>query len=636
MNLINRKDELFSNAGWVIRAKLLLVGSLMVIFALSHFFGFLKFPLFPFFIATTLEISINLPHHWLMRKIKNPEWVFNVTSAMDVAIITVAANTLGDLGKFLALLLYPLVFIFAGVVMSPNKTYFYANQGFFMLAALTGLEYRGIIPVNESLMIDFSGGERLAILLIVFPIYNFIAYFVKYLADLFRKREEQLVDNAFRDELTGLSSRYVLMERLGQAVKRAESLVDYSFAVLFLDLDRFKLVNNSLGYAIGDELLMETARRLQRCVKSYDTVARLGGDEYAILLEYIHGVDDVGRVASRIQKELSGAISLSGHDVFTTASIGIAISGNQYHSAEEILQDAHTAMYKAKASGKARYETYSAEMRPPVLERLELETDLRRALDRGEFRLWYQPVISLDSQELVGLEALIRWAHPVRGLVAPADFIPVAEEIGLISQIGWWVMQEACTQLKNWQRQFNGRFHLTLSINLSGEQCKQPNLSAGVRRILEETGIDPHNLKFEITETVLIGSAESILDEISRLKDLNIQLYMDDFGTGYSSLSYLRRFNIDKLKIDRSFVSRLDTSERDQQIVRTIVTLAHSLNMGVIAEGVENPGQLMILKGMGCDFGQGYHFAKPLDLHDTDALIQDSFKFSRRKRREAS
>ncbi len=635
MILVNRKEELYQNAEWVIHAKLLLVGSLMLVFVLSHTLGFLEFPLLPFLIVTIIEISLNLPHHWLMRKVKNPEWVFNVTSAMDVVMITVAAYTLGDLGKFLALLLYPLVFIFAGVVMSPNKTYFYANQGFFMLAILTYLEHKGIISAVAPLMLNFSGGEKLAIFLIVFPIYNFIAYFVKYLAVLLHKREAQLVDNAFRDELTGLPSRYVFMERLSQAVKRAELREEYKFAVLFLDLDRFKLVNNSLGYTIGDELLVETARRLQRCVKSFDTVARLNGDEYAILLEDIHNERDAGHVADRIQKELSGSISLSGHDVFTTASIGIALGGSEYHSPAEILQDAQTAMYRAKTSGKARHEIFNSEMRPPVLKRLELETDLRRALEREEFQLWYQPIFLLDSHDLVGFEALIRWAHPLRGLVFPKDFIPIAEEIGLIMPIGWWVLKEACLQLKIWQDQFVGKCPLTLSINLSGSQCKQPNMISEIEHVLEETGSDPQFLKFEITETVLIESTESILSELSRLKDLNIQLYMDDFGTGYSSLSYLRRFNIDKLKIDRSFVSRLETSERDQQIVRTIVTLAHSLNMGVIAEGVESPTQLSVLTEMGCDFGQGYHFSKPLSRHDAQLLVDEFFKFKQKKRKEA-
>jgi len=521
------------------------------------------------------------------------------------------------------------------VVMSPNKTYFYANQGFFMLAVLTYLEHKGIIAPVAPLMLNFTGGEKIAIFLIVFPIYNFIAYFVKYLAVLLHKREAQLVDNAFRDELTGLPSRYVFMERLNQAVKRAELREEYKFSVLFLDLDRFKLVNNSLGYTIGDELLMETARRIQRCVKSFDTVARLSGDEYAILLEDIRNEHDAGHVADRIQKELSGSISLSGHDVFTTASIGIALSGSEYHSPAEILQDAHTAMYRAKTSGKARHEIFNVEMRPPVLKRLELETDLRRALEREEFQLWYQPIFLLDSRDLVGFEALIRWAHPLRGLVGPKDFIPIAEEIGLIMPIGWWVLKEACLQLKIWQDQFIGKCPLTLSINLSGSQCKQPNMISEIEHVLEETGSDPQFLKFEITETVLIESTESILSELSRLKDLNIQLYMDDFGTGYSSLSYLRRFNIDKLKIDRSFVSRLDTSERDQQIVRTIVTLAHSLNMGVIAEGVESPTQLSMLTEMGCDLGQGYYFSKPVSRHDAQSLVDDFFKFKQKKRKEA-
>jgi diguanylate cyclase (GGDEF)-like protein/PAS domain S-box-containing protein len=434
------------------------------------------------------------------------------------------------------------------------------------------------------------------------------------------RAEEQLLHDAFHDPLTGLPNRALFMDRLGHAVARAKRRGDYLFAVLFLDLDRFKTINDSLGHAIGDELLGAVARRLEACVRPGDTVARLSGDEFAILLQDIEDVNAVRQVADRIHKELAAPLVLQGQEVMTTASIGIALSETGYERPEDILRDADRAMYRAKALGKARYEVFGSAKHLQTVERMQLETDLRRALTRDDFQFCYQPIVSLESGTLSGFEALLRWRHPERGIVSPDDFIPVAEATGLIVYIGQWAIREACRQIQVWQGQFPDE-PLAISVNLSSVQLSQPGLVEEIGRVLDETGIDGKHLKLEITESVLVDNAESAVVTLRQIKALNIRLCLDDFGTGYSSLSYLHRLPIDTIKIDRSFVSTLGMDEDNPEIARTIVMLAHNLGIDVIAEGIETVEQMERLRDLRCDFGQGNYFSMPLDSAGAAALI---------------
>ena len=436
-----------------------------------------------------------------------------------------------------------------------------------------------------------------------------------------QEREEQLLHDAFHDKLTGLPNRVSFIDRLEHAILYAKRRENYLFAVLFLDLDRFKVVNYSLGHAIGDQLLQAIANRLQACVRPGDTVARLGGDEFTILLENIQNVEDATQVADHIQKELTLPFNLSGNQVFTAASIGIALSTPDYDRSEELLCDADTTMYRAKVLGKGRYEVFDKTMHTQAMALLQLENDLRRAIERQEFRLHYQPIVSLKSNRVTGFEALARWQHPERGLVSPAEFIPVAEETGLIVPIGAWVLREACRQMRAWQVQFPVHSPLTISVNISGKQFSQPDLIKQIKQILHETGLDARSLKLEITESVLMENAESAVAMIVQLQNLGIRLSMDDFGTGYSSLSYLHRFPIDTLKIDRSFVNDVDVDAEKIEIISTVVALAWNLGMDVVAEGVETKKQMYQLKALKCEFGQGYFFSRPLDSEKAGALI---------------
>ena len=437
-----------------------------------------------------------------------------------------------------------------------------------------------------------------------------------------RKRaEEQLAVRAFFDALTGLPNRALFLDRLGQAVKRARRRPQYNFAVLFLDLDRFKGVNDSLGHLAGDQLLVAIARRLERCVRPGDTVARLGGDEFTVLLDDIRSTDDAVYAADRIQKELSSPFQVGGQEVFTTVSIGIA-SGASYEKAEDILRDADTAMYRAKEMGRARYEVFDTRLHARAVARLQLETDLRRALERNEFRVHYQPIVSLRLDRVVGFEALVRWMHPQRGLLAPGEFLPVAEETGLILSIDLWVLREACRQTRLWQERYPLDPPLRVSVNLSSKQFLQQELLPRVREILRETGLDPATLTLEITESAIMEDIRQVRTLIDQLKDLKIQLYLDDFGTGYSSLSYLNRFPIDTLKIHHSFVGRLGLGDPQGELVKTIAALARNLNMEVIAEGVETPQQLEHLRRIRCEQVQGFLFAKPLEPLEAEAILK--------------
>ncbi|HET7649203.1 MAG TPA: EAL domain-containing protein [Gammaproteobacteria bacterium] len=437
-----------------------------------------------------------------------------------------------------------------------------------------------------------------------------------------KKAEQELVYSAYHDALTGLPNRSFFLERLTRAIERSGKRGSDRFAVLFLDLDRFKLINDSLGHTFGDRLLVAIAKRLRACLRPSDLIARHGGDEFTILVENIQGLDEATAVADRAHEELARAFTVDGHDVFSTASIGIVISAPHYRHPDEVLRDADTAMYRAKAAGKSGYVVFDDAMHERVKENLKLETELRHALQRGEFRVFYQPVMELASGKLKGFEALVRWDHPTRGLVAPADFLSVAEETGLIIPIGWWVMETACTQLNTWRKRFK---HLTddfsMSVNIANRQFAHWVLPQRVARVLDLTGVAPKNLCLEITETVFMDNPELAAETIDRLKSIGVSLQMDDFGTGYSSLSALRTFKLDTLKIDRSFVTGIERNRRERAIVRTITVLAADLGMDVVAEGIENARQLELLRALSCRKGQGYYFSKPFSASEAERYL---------------
>ena len=438
--------------------------------------------------------------------------------------------------------------------------------------------------------------------------------------------ERRLVHDAFHDALTNLPNRALFSDLLGRSIGRARRREDYRFAVLFLDMDRFKIVNDSLGHIIGDQLLVAVARRLEGCVRPGDTVARLGGDEFTILVDDIAEVSDATRVADRILRELQRPFNLSGQEVFTSTSIGLALSETGYERADDLLRDADLAMYRAKALGKARYEVFDTAMHARAVGLLQLETDLRRALDRGEFKVHYQPIIHLQSGRIVGFEALVRWQHPQRGLVMPDDFIPVAEETGLIVPIGREVLREACRQLHEWRHGFPN-LTLSVSVNLSGKQFRQPDLVDQIERVLDAWQIPPASLRLEITESIIIDNTEAAIETLSRLRAIGVRLDLDDFGTGYSSLSYLHRFEMDAIKIDRTFISAVGDRGENSAIVRTIVNLARNLELDVIAEGVETPEQVAILRALDCELVQGHRFAPAMTPDAARAAIANGTRF---------
>jgi diguanylate cyclase (GGDEF)-like protein/PAS domain S-box-containing protein len=431
--------------------------------------------------------------------------------------------------------------------------------------------------------------------------------------------EAQLAHQAFHDPLTGLPNRALFMDRLTHALARTGRR-DSPVAVLFLDLDRFKVINDSLGHGVADRLLVEVGRRLQTCLRPEDTVARLGGDEFAILLE---DVDEsaAARVAERIASQLQSPFALDGREVFVTTSVGIALSRAGQSGPDEIIRDADLAMYQAKTKGKARYEVFDGRMNGLALQRLDLEIDLRSAVTRQEFKVYYQPIMTVETGCVAEVEALVRWEHPRRGLLPPAEFIALTEETGLIVPIGQWVLTEACRQARQWQQRHPSTPPLVMSVNLSARQFQQPDLVHEIGEALRQSGLDPGSLKLEITETVVMHDAASTLAKLQALKELGIRIAIDDFGTGYSSLSYLRRFPVDTLKIDRSFVSGVGADTEDLAIVRAVVQVARSLNLSVTAEGIETAKQLAQLHSLGCDRGQGDYFAKPLPAEAMDAFL---------------
>jgi diguanylate cyclase (GGDEF)-like protein len=432
-------------------------------------------------------------------------------------------------------------------------------------------------------------------------------------------READLTRRALHDSLTGLPNRTLFLDRLAHAVTRSERTLD-PVTVLVLDLDNFNRFNDSLGHAAGDRLLTSVAERLRDTIRPADTIARLGGDEFAVLLEDT-GVTDGTRIARRLGEALDSPFVAGGRDVFARASVGVACGVGGVQTADELLTNADLAMYLAKRQGKARYAVFEAAMHEAAIERLELETDLRRALVRGEFFLLYQPVVRLGDGSLVGMEALIRWQRAGGEVVSPDQFIPAAEETGLIRPIGHWVLQEACRQVAAWQAEHNPTPGLRLSVNFSARQLEDPEIVKDVERVLVAAGLEPGCLVIEITESVLVSEPDVAVQRLGDLRHLGVRLAIDDFGTGYSSLSYLRRFPVDVLKIDRSFVSALGGDPEDAALAHAIVKLGHTLHLRVVAEGIETAAQLAELRALDCEYGQGYLFGRPLTVEAMSVVL---------------
>ena len=433
--------------------------------------------------------------------------------------------------------------------------------------------------------------------------------------------ERKLVERKLvHDALTGLPTRTLLLDRLANSMSRPRMGGACVCAVLYLDLDRFKLVNDSLGHAAGDKLLVVIARRLEVCVRPGDFVARPGGDEFVLLLEDLKSPAEAESVAERVLREMLKPALIDDHELIVTASIGIALCGTDSKT-EDILRDADKAMYRAKAAGKARYEWSKPGSPLQPVDRLRMETDLHRALDRGEFWVEYQPIMKLGDRGLAAFEALIRWKHPVRGAVSPVEFIPVAEATYQILPIGWWVLEEACREFRDWESRISIPAGISMHVNLSGLQFMEPDLIAQIERILNRTPLDPGRLKLEITETVFIAQAESNRDVLAALKNLGVKLVVDDFGTGHSSLSYLSRFPVELIKIAGSFVAGLGRDQGNTEIVRAVLNLSQRLHMQVIAEGIETPDQERMLLEMRCEFGQGFLLSQPMKASDAESLL---------------
>lgn len=439
-----------------------------------------------------------------------------------------------------------------------------------------------------------------------------------------QRAQEKLLHLALHDALTDLPNRAWFMKRLSQTIHRAKQQPYCQYAVLFLDCDRFKMVNDSFGHLAGDQLLIAVARRLETCLHPVDTLSRFGGDEFALLIEGLSVVEDAIEVAQSVQKEIAAPFHINDHTVFINASIGIVFGSEEYEQPEHLLRDADTAMYRAKELGKGRYQVFSRELHQRAFRNLQLETDLRLALERQEFRTCYQPIVSLESGKIAEFETLVRWLHPKRGWVYPQEFIPFAEETGLILEIDRFVLRQACQQLQIWRSQFESMRSLRISVNLSAKHFSEPETLNFIKQVLRETKLTGADLRLEITESALMNNAVMAMKMIREMKSCGIELSIDDFGTGYSSLSYLHRLMAHVLKIDRSFVMRLDEAPENTAIIGAIVGLAHNLNMIVTAEGIETSKQLTHLRLLGCEYGQGYAISQPLDAEAATAFLANA------------
>jgi len=436
------------------------------------------------------------------------------------------------------------------------------------------------------------------------------------------RMEQQLRHDALHDRLTGLPNRAFFVERVRIAVERARRNPDECFGVLFLDLDNFKAINDSFGHVAGDEMLLEVSRRFTGCLRSLDMLARLGGDEFALLLENIREPSDAARVAERLQASLQAPIRIGEDEAYASVSLGIAVFSDADDHPQHLLRSADLALYRAKEQGRARFQVFDPRMHEEAVRRLRLETDLRRALERDQFRLHYQPVVSLDSGRIVAVEALLRWEHPERGLVPPGDFIHVAEETGLITEISRWVLEQACRQCQMWRREHGDDAPESVWVNLSIRQLIEGGLVRQVADVLQALRFEPKRLTLEVTENLLVEHVETARRTLSELHDLGVRVFMDDFGSGSSSLGYLDRLAIDGIKIDRSFIAHLDAGERPLKLVRTIVALVRGLGFTPIAEGVETEDQLRLLRDMGCEFAQGFHFSKAVPPEGIAKLLK--------------
>lgn len=437
-----------------------------------------------------------------------------------------------------------------------------------------------------------------------------------------RESKEKFRHAAFHDSLTDLPNRNLFMETLSFSLEKLKHKPNFKFAILFLDINRFKTINDSLGHSMGDRLILHVAKRLTTAVREKDLVARFSGDEFAFILNNLKGIEDAVAFAELIKEKISAPFTLGGRQVFTNFSIGIAMGTAEYDAAENILRDADIAMYQAKAA-KKDYVVFDQKMHARAVTLLQVETDLRTAIERDQLCMYYQPIVDLSTMQLFGFESLIRWNHPQRGLVPPNEFIPVSEETGLIIPMTLWILRTSCRQMVEWQRQSKLNENLVVSVNLSGKHFAQKDLVKQIKGIIDETQINPKNLKLELTESAVMENAEGVILMLKQLRELGIQLSIDDFGTGYSSLSYLHRFPINTLKVDRSFVSTMEDGSENGEIVRTVVALAKTLGLNVIAEGIESIHQLHQLRVLGCEYGQGYLFSRPVPVEEAEKIIED-------------
>jgi diguanylate cyclase (GGDEF)-like protein len=439
-----------------------------------------------------------------------------------------------------------------------------------------------------------------------------------------KQAESKLLRDALYDSLTGLPNRALFIDRLKHSIDYSRRSTNYMYAVLFMDLDRFKDVNDSLGHAMGDKLLINMARLLEGILRPNDTVARLGGDEFVILIDGINNISDATIVADRLQDRLRSTPLLEGHSIFVTASIGIVLSLSGLDRPEDVLRDADIAMYRAKANGRARYEIYDAIMRQRILDRLTLEAELRTALDTDDLMVHYQPIMEISNGQVTGFEALARWNHPRTGMMYPGQFLPLAEETGLIIAIDRWVLHHACEQTVIWQKQFPRLAALSINVNISSRQITQPDFVSYLKQSLRETGLAPGCLLLEITENTIMENFDQTAAVLQELRQVGVKIYIDDFGVGYSSLNYLSRFPINSLKIDRSFIHMMTEDSSYLKIVQAIIRLTHSLGLSVTAEGVETQEQLSQLRELKCEYIQGYLISKPINSQDAGKLLANS------------